>query len=112
MHIAAIYGNVEILRHLVWNGADINAREGTKGFTALHYALEQGNEKMSHFLLFECNKLNPSILTYGRRSVLQLGFSVPSSLTEALRSRGVPSPYTSDEEYEDDSEEEVSYLRF
>jgi len=111
VHVAAIFGHVDILRHLVWNGADINAREGTRGFTALHYALERGDEQMAQFLLSECSKLNPTVLTYARRSVLQLGFPVPSSLAEILRLRGVASPYTSDsdEEYDEDSEDELNY---
>lgn len=107
VHVAAIYGHVDVLRHLVWYGADINAREGTRGYTALHYALERVDESMAHFLLYECHKLNPNVLTYGRRSVLQLGFSVPSSLEETLRSRGVDSPYSSEDE--DDSEDELPY---
>lgn len=109
VHVAAMYGHIDVLRHLIWNGADINAREGTKGYTALHYALERVDEQMAHFLLYECKKLNPNVLTYGQRSVLQLGFSVPSGLAEALRSRGVESPFTSDSEYEEDSEDELPY---
>ncbi|KAF5283729.1 hypothetical protein FQA39_LY17226 [Lamprigera yunnana] len=108
VHVAAIYGHTDVLRHLIWNGADINAREGTRGYTALHYALERVDETMAHFLLYECNKLNPTVLTYGRRSVLQLGFSVPSSLEETLRLRGVESPYSSEDE-DEDSEDELPY---
>lgn len=109
VHVAAIYGHIDVLRHLVWNGADINAREGTKGYTALHYALERVDEVMVHFLLYECTKLNPNILTYGQRSVLQLGFPVTSAVAEALRLRGVESPFTSDSEYDEDSEDELPY---
>ncbi|KAF5306205.1 hypothetical protein FQR65_LT07482 [Abscondita terminalis] len=108
VHVAAIYGHVDVLRHLVWNGADINAREGTRGYTALHYALERVDENMAHFLLHQCNKLNANVLTYGRRTVLQLGFSVPSSVEETLRSRGVDSPYSSEDE-DEDSEDELPY---
>lgn len=61
---------------------------------------------MTQFLLAD-QRLNPTVLTYGRKSVLQLGYQMPSNLTEALRLRGVPSPYSSDEEYDDDSEDEV-----
>ncbi|XP_018334475.1 NF-kappa-B inhibitor cactus [Agrilus planipennis] len=105
VHVAAINGHVDVLRHLVWYGADINAREGRSGYTALHYAIENRDERLTTFLL-ECNKINASVVTYGGRSVLQLGFPVPSNLFDALRSRGVPSPYSSDEEYDSSSSED------
>lgn len=99
-----------MLRHLVWYGADINAREGKSGYTALHYAIEKGDERLIHFLLSECTKLNVQALTYGGRSALQLGYLVPSPLAQVLMSRGVPSPYTSEEDDDDDSDmdDEVS----
>ncbi|RZC34589.1 cactus isoform 2 [Asbolus verrucosus] len=110
VHVAAIGGHVDVLRHLVWYGADINAREGRQGYTALHYAIERGDERLAHFLLSECNKLNADAVTYGGSSALQLGFPVPSTIAEALRSRGVPSPFSSDDEYSDsESESEVTY---
>lgn len=110
MHVAAIHGHVEVLRHLVWYGADINAREGRMGYTALHYAIARGNERLIHFLLTECHKLAPDALTYGGRSALQLGYNLPSSLVNVLLAKGVPSPYSSDDEEVDDSssEDEVS----
>lgn len=109
MHVAAIHGHVEVLRHLVWYGADINAREGRMGYTALHFAIARCDERLIHFLLTECNKLTPDALTYGGRSVLQLGYRLPSSLVNVLLARGVPSPYSSDDEVDDSSsEDEVS----
>ncbi|KAJ3644367.1 hypothetical protein Zmor_027032 [Zophobas morio] len=110
VHVAAIGGHIDVLRHLVWYGADINAREGRQGYTALHYSIERGDERLAHFLLGECKKLNADAVTYGGNSALQLGFPVPSTIAEALRSRGVPSPYSSDDEFSDsESESEVTY---
>lgn len=31
VHVAAIHGNIEVLRHLIWYGANVNAREGCGG---------------------------------------------------------------------------------
>lgn len=113
MHVAAIHGHVEVLRHLVWYGADINAREGTMGYTALHFAITRGDERLIHFLLTECTKLRPDTVSYGGRSALQIGYTLPSSLVNVLLAKGVPSPYSSDDNDDDDdevddSEDEVS----
>lgn len=110
MHVAAIHGHLDILRHLYWYGADINAREGKSGYTALHYALERGDERLADFLLRECSsKLDATILTYGRRSVLEVGCAVSPHIQQVLLSRGVQyTTYSSDEEYDsDDSDDEV-----
>lgn len=72
VHIAAQRNDVEILRHLVWLGADINAREGRSGYTALHFACESSNKQLVHFLLNECNKLNVETCTYGLLTAYQL----------------------------------------
>lgn len=79
------------------------------GYTALHYAIARGDERLIHFLLSECTKLVPDALTYGGRSALQLGSKLPSSLVNVLLAKGVPSPYSSDDEIDDtSSEDEVS----
>lgn len=104
VHMAAIYGHIDVLRHLVWCGADINAREGKSGYTALHYAIERGDENLALFLLEECKKLNPSEVTYGGRSALQIGYPVSSKVQGELKQRGVPSPFSSDDEYDSDSD--------
>lgn len=109
MHVAAIEGHIEVLRHLVWYGADINAREGRQGYTALHYSIVRGDERLANFLLSECTALNADAVTYGGSSALQLGFPVPSTIVDALRSRGVPSPFSTDDEYTDtESESEMT----
>lgn len=109
--MAAINGHVDVLRHLVWYGADINSREGKSGYTALHYAVQRGDERLMHYLLTECIKLNVNALTYGGRSVLQLGYQVPANFLQLLRSKGVPSPYSSDDdEYDSETDDEVSII--
>lgn len=108
VHVAAIGGHIDVLRHLMWYGADINAREGRQGYTALHYSIERGDERLVQFLLSECDKLEVDAVTYGGNSALQLGFPVSSTVAEALRAKGVPSAFSSDSEYSDsDSESEL-----
>ncbi|XP_018571849.1 NF-kappa-B inhibitor cactus-like [Anoplophora glabripennis] len=100
-HVAALHGHVEVLRHLVWYGVDINAREGCMGYTALHYAVERRDEATVQFLL-HCEKLNVEVETYGGRNALEINRIIPPSISQALRKRGVPSPYSSD-----DSDDEI-----
>ncbi|EFA12698.2 cactus [Tribolium castaneum] len=111
VHVAAIEGHIDVLRHLVWYGADINAREGRQGYTALHYSIVRGDERLAHFLLSECTKLNADAVTYGGNSALQLGFPVPATIAEALRSRGASSPFStaSEDEYSDSETESNAY---
>lgn len=111
VHVAARHGHVEVLRHLVWYGADINAREGCTGYTALHYAVERRDEPTVQFLL-QCDKLNVEAETYGGRNALEIIRILPTSIDKALRNRGVPSPYFSDDDDDEidseDSGDEVS----
>ncbi|KAJ8917829.1 hypothetical protein NQ315_010738 [Exocentrus adspersus] len=108
VHVAAMHGHIEVLRHLVWYGADINAREGCMGYTALHYAVERRDEAMVQFLL-QCDKLNVEAETYGGRNALEITPIVPPSISQALTNSGVPPPYFSDDDEIDseDSEDEL-----
>lgn len=106
VHIAALNSKIDILRHLVWNGADINAREGKAGFTALHFAIQNNDENLLKFLLTECPKLTVDAVTYGGRTVLELGYPIAIELVEELKQKGVPSPYSSEDEYDSMSSED------
>lgn len=65
---------------------------------------------MVHFLLTECSKLDPTVETYGRKSALQIGSKVSSGLEQVLRAKGVASPYsTEDEEEEEYDSDESDY---
>lgn len=50
IHIASVRGNIDEMKILLDNGADINAI-GEHGYTALHNAVEQGNINTVKFLL-------------------------------------------------------------
>lgn len=47
-------------------------QEGKSGYTALHFACENSNEKLALFLLNECAKLNVETCTYGLLTAYQL----------------------------------------
>lgn len=50
IHIASVRGDIDEMKILLDNGANINAI-GEHGYTALHNAVEQGHIKMVEFLL-------------------------------------------------------------
>lgn len=109
VHIAAQRNDIDILRHLVWIGADINAREGKSGYTALHFACENGNEELAQFLLSECNQLNVETCTYGLLTAYQLAAEQNNrNLMGNLERYGAEllSPPESDDEYFESSDEE------
>ncbi|XP_058789978.1 NF-kappa-B inhibitor cactus-like [Phymastichus coffea] len=61
LHIAAYMGDLEIVCLLVRNGADVNAREGLCGRTALHLAIERNNDPVVHYLVQFPETLNTKI---------------------------------------------------
>jgi len=50
LHVAAIWGRIDIAEALLGGGAEID-RRGEHGFTPLHEAISQGHEEMVSFLL-------------------------------------------------------------
>ncbi|XP_044732013.1 NF-kappa-B inhibitor cactus isoform X2 [Chrysoperla carnea] len=72
IHVAAMQGHTEILRHLVWLKADVNAREGKAGYTALHYAVARKDKTMLEYLLNECEDLNLETECYSRRTAYEI----------------------------------------
>lgn len=106
--MAAEHGHLDILRRLVSCGAELNAREGLQGLTALHYALQNRDEPMLQFLL-SCRGLNPERRSYRGQSAWQMVPRVSERLTLVLRQRGVQSPGCSSDEEESSDDDEVSY---
>lgn len=104
VHVAAMHGHAEVLKHLVWYGANVNAREGCMGYTALHYAVERRDENLVQLLL-QFDKLDVEVETYGGRNALELNLILPPNMRQALRNKGLPSPYSSDDDDEVDSED-------
>lgn len=62
-----------MMRELVVRcGADVNAREGKAGYTALHMAVERGDRDLVKFMLEECTSLNLEVASYGRWTAYQI----------------------------------------
>lgn len=51
LHQAALYGDPEQLQSFIRSGANINATEGSRDLTALHFAVESGNKATVKVLL-------------------------------------------------------------
>ncbi|KXJ73211.1 hypothetical protein RP20_CCG007886 [Aedes albopictus] len=109
VHIATEKADVDMLRLLVANGADINSREGTAGQTALHIAIEYGYKDVVEFLLTECPKLRLETTTYAGLTAYQhAALRSDQTLLQRLKSRGAEplTPPQSDYEEEDSEEDE------
>lgn len=112
VHLAAIGGHVDVLRHLIWFGANINARDGKSGRTALHYAVEFGIHRVIKFLLEEY-PIGPSgvqleMPTYAGYTAYQLATCIDSALARELADKGAhPMGLPDDEESDSDSDEEM-----
>lgn len=112
VHIAAMRNNIDILRHLVSRGANINAREGKCGYTVLHYACENRNEKLVKFLLNDCNQLDIETCTYGLLTAYQLAAEQNDRyLMEELGNCGAEllTPPQSDDDYSDSYDEDDEF---
>lgn len=107
VHLAAMGQHVDVLRHLVWFGANINAREAKSGYTPLHQAIESGDQATTHFLLTECaGQLQIEAPTYAGRTAVQLARG--STFVQALISKGASLPADEDtdtDEFDSDSED-------
>ncbi|XP_047001485.1 NF-kappa-B inhibitor cactus isoform X1 [Schistocerca americana] len=116
IHMAALSGNVEVIKHLVvWCGADINAKDGKSGRTALHLCIELGLAHVARFLVEElATGLQLEAATYAGYTAYQLAAAVDSALARQLREHGaqprpLPDDEQSDEEDSEDSDAEQMY---
>ncbi len=50
LHHAAFYNNMELLKWLIENNAEVNAQDNT-GYTPIHFACQEGNIECVQFLL-------------------------------------------------------------
>ncbi|XP_076067494.1 NF-kappa-B inhibitor cactus-like [Oratosquilla oratoria] len=74
IHTSAQGGHKSILQHLTWYGADINAKEGKSGRTALHYAVERRDAELTAFLTQAC-RASLNVRTYAGLTPYQLAMS-------------------------------------
>lgn len=104
-HVAASHGHLDVLRHLLASGADVNAREGLQGLTVLHYAVQNRDEKMVKYLLSESLRLNPDLRNYRGRNAWQTCPVLPDDIRQYLTTTGIDSPYSSEEDSSDEDDD-------
>lgn len=86
LHVAAASGYVDLVRLLLHLGADLKAKEGLAGYTALHLAVERQYRPLFDFLLPECQRtscLNER--TYSGRTAYQLTLNIKSEFARKAR---------------------------
>ncbi|XP_046663623.1 NF-kappa-B inhibitor cactus-like isoform X2 [Homalodisca vitripennis] len=101
VHLAALNGNVEILRHLLWFGADINAKEWKGGHTCLHLAVERADARLCMFLLGETG-IDADEMNYAGYTAYQAVWDINEDIASALRNHGVDTYIASDSDSDDD----------
>jgi len=106
VHLSLINGHLPILRHLVWFGGNIDAREYKCGHTVLHMAAETGNEALASLLLREM-RANPLVSNYAGHTPFHVARR-NKSFIRTLLTLGVPDEgdYSSTDDDDSDSENE------
>lgn len=107
--IACRLQNMSIIRALAVNGANVNAREGRSGYTALHMAVETKANDVIKFLCEECNTLSVDTENYGGLTAFQLSLLTEQDpIANYLMSKGA-TPYftTDDSDMEDDDDSSI-----
>uniref|UniRef100_A0A182PJ81 Uncharacterized protein n=1 Tax=Anopheles epiroticus TaxID=199890 RepID=A0A182PJ81_9DIPT len=108
VHLAAEVGSIEALRCLIDAGADINAREGKSGMSALHISIEKSNEELANFLLDECPLLSLEAVTYAGMTAYQLALIQDKRvLISDLSKRGAEEISLPASDVDTDSEDEM-----
>lgn len=104
-YIASKLQNISIMRALESKGANVNAREGRAGYTALHIAVENKAKSVVKFLCEECNTLSMDTENYGGLTAFQISLLTDQeALADYLVSRGSTPYYTSEDSDMDDED--------
>lgn len=88
---------------------DSRLQEGRSGYTALHYACENGNEALTRYILSECKQLDIETCSYGLLTAYQLAADQQNLvLMNALQQYGAEllSPPDSDDSYSEDDDDD------
>lgn len=102
--IACRVHNMPIVRALELSGANVNAREGRSGYTALHLAVETKAHEVIKFLCEESNTTSIDTENYGGLTAFQTALLTDQETSaDYLISRGATPYYTEDSDMEDDS---------
>jgi ankyrin repeat protein len=99
-----------MMRLLVANGADVNAREGRSGYTSLHMAVESKAAEVIKFLCEDCKSLNIDTENYAGLTSFQLSLlTCQDKLAEYLMSKGATPYFTSEDSDMEDSDGDSDY---
>lgn len=112
LHVAASGGQVDLVRLLLRLGADLEAREGLAGKTALHLAVERGCRSVVAFLLQECRPCLDT-QTYAGITAYQIALCFDGQLARELVNLGAtphPLPESDSESSDDEDASTVAYL--
>lgn len=110
MHVAAAKGHVDLVRHLLRLGADLEAREGLGGRTALHLAIEHRRRELVQYLVHEARPKFDTRTYAGLTAYHVAYYSDPQLAKELARLGATPSTppdLQSDSESESDEEDET-----
>ncbi|XP_018023689.1 uncharacterized protein LOC108679557 isoform X1 [Hyalella azteca] len=116
VHVAAMAGDKEILQHLTWYGADVNAKECRSGRTALHLAVEARDPELVAHIVTAC-RASVTIETYARLSPYQLALANGATgIATQLLDLGapaqlLPAAYTLDDDDDEDYDDQYSYTQ-
>ncbi|KAL6425074.1 hypothetical protein ACFW04_009404 [Cataglyphis niger] len=115
LHVAAANGHADLVRLLLRLGADLKAKEGLAGYTALHLAVEREYRPVFELLLPECQRTSClDERTYRGTTAYQLTLDAHSAFAKEARRKLVrygaaPEPLPeSDSESSEDEETERS----
>jgi len=109
VHLAALNGNIEILRYLLWFGADINAKEWNGGKTCLHLAVERRDVELCRWLVSEA-RVDAEETSYAGYTAYQVAGRYDSAIAEVLADYGVDTYMSSSSE--EDSDDDMSESSF
>lgn len=108
--IACRLRSMSIVKALAGNGANVNAREGRSGYTALHMAVERKAYDVIKFLCEECNTLSVDTENYGGLTAFQLSLLTEQEPTaNYLMSKGATPYYTAESDMDDDDDSSSDY---
>lgn len=109
-NIACKAKSLSIMRVLVAGGANVNAREGRSGYTALHAAVEAKSNEVIKFLCEECKTMSIDTENYSGLTAFQLSLlSNQESLANYMIIRGATPYFTAeDSDMEEDDASDYS----
>ncbi|WP_044616886.1 ankyrin repeat domain-containing protein [Gynuella sunshinyii] len=85
LHIVSVWGNSDYIDCLLKNGSNINL-QGEEGYTALMYAVEQGNIDAVRILI--SNKAEDLLNNHGDSAMDLAAFTENESILSILRTNG------------------------